>query len=96
MNNPNHTPGPWGYHSPAIISGNTQIGIIDTSHANAGLEDGEGEANANLIAASPDLFYALDVLAHEAFVVAAMNPDNKALTDAVVIARKVLDQARGK
>lgn len=51
-----HTPGPWTVNAyNEIESGAVRICSVDIEETNAGLNGGEGQANARLIAAAPDL-----------------------------------------
>ena len=55
-----HTPGPWTVNAyNEIESGAVRICSVDIEETNAGLNGGEGQANARLIAAAPDLLEAL-------------------------------------
>lgn len=56
-----HTPGPWMQHEGEVLAKN--YGLICRSYY--GKPDGEGSANARLIAAAPDLLDALQYLADE-------------------------------
>lgn len=63
-----HTPGPWIQSKRMMIC---QIAILSDEDQLATVygETGENQANANLIAAAPDLLEALEVL-KDAFIVA--------------------------
>lgn len=50
-----HTPGPWAKHGGVIRS----LGMNDRKVADVRVLDDEGQANANLIAAAPDLLEAI-------------------------------------
>jgi len=59
MKTPNttHTPGPWTFNGDHVVAG-THTVLADPFASDA-LFGGEGEANARLIAAAPDLLAAL-------------------------------------
>lgn len=60
-----HTEGPWKLNrDQSIDAGNTHICYVDTADHNAGLGEGEGEANAILIAAAPVLLAALEEMVY--------------------------------
>jgi len=64
MSTPTHTPGPWHYEQSS-----QEFGTGPTVESEFGIivhmpqpEDDEGQANARLIAASPDMMAALEAL----------------------------------
>jgi hypothetical protein len=72
-----------------IISDDGKIGLV------YGIIDQDNKANANLIAAAPELYKALDVLT----LVVGLTPilgNKAALQEAIDIARATLKKARGE
>lgn len=93
------TPGPWRQGDVVelllnrkcreIISDNGNIGLV------YGVTDQENIANANLIAAAPELYEALDTLS----LVVGLTPiagNKAALQEAVDVARAAIKKARGE
>ena len=84
-----HTPGPWhlgkeGYYFQSVRDQNEHI----TADVNITRSDGEGGANARLIAAAPDLLAALESM------IAKIDADK--LPISCSIARAAIARARGE
>jgi len=84
-----HTPGPWhlgkeGYYFQSVRDQNEHI----TADVNITRSDGEGGANARLIAAAPDLLAALDEM------VSKIDADK--LPVSCSLARAAIARARGE
>jgi len=56
-----HTPGPWVFNGPSVTNGDPTLngGRYNIASVYGFMDDDDGEANARLIAASPDLYEAL-------------------------------------
>lgn len=90
--NTQHTPGPWNYSGPCEITGRYSIfhnGPLAYC-ADTTAKPGDGEANARLIAAAPDLLAALQ---NVAACFDANDPDSMA--NAMADARAAIAKATG-
>lgn len=86
-----HTPGPWTVNAyNEIESGAVRICSVDIEETNAGLNGGEGQANARLIAAAPDL---LEALKYCAAVCAGEVMNKNGLINALEKARAAIAKA---
>lgn len=91
MSTTKHTPGPWAVD----YSGPARIAIVDTSGSEVALcskqnDDGDtDEANARLIAASPELFEACKVL----LATGSFNKHGEHAEQAARFARAAIDKA---
>ena len=90
MNEPKFTPGPWLFSS--YKSGNSVIVIDGKEFDVATVNYPNRDANAHLIAASPDLYEALDALKAELFLHAEGNYFRPLLDKAEI----ALAKARGE
>lgn len=105
MSAPLHTPGPWENNPCVTFHDRPDLPCVVDEHRlvvaqcwDDGHTEEECEANANLIAASPDLFEALD-LYQQAIGPLTGKPLNdeqwKRLHDVFAIAHAALNKARG-
>ena len=84
-----HTPGPWRAWHDSYGRFQIMAGGLPLSPSRDGAQPGEGEANAALIAAAPDLLDALQAL------VAAFDADLHDLMIAKLAAKAAITQATG-
>ena len=94
MKTPNttHTPGPWTFNGDHVVAG-THTVVADPFASDA-LFGGEGEANARLIAAAPELLAALETAVDAIWLTGDRFTDHKAaVTDT---ARAAIARATGK
>jgi hypothetical protein len=96
--NAKHTPGPWhlgkeGYYFQSVRDQNEHI----TADVNITRSDGEGGANARLIAAAPDLLAALEIAEGRLMCIDAQKLDTVARNDDVIDRiRAAIARARGE
>lgn len=90
-----HTPGPWQKIGSKVKS----IGMNECLIAAVSVQDDEGQANANLIAAAPDLLASLEEIFEIGTVFLSAIEGNDHLTDFEAWAdqaRKAIAKARGE
>ena len=85
-----HTPGPWhigGKPQSPIIFGSDGFAVADATVFHGTFKEGQTEANANLIAAAPDLLEALETAS---WLLADISPDGlvKQKVDAAIAKAK--------
>ncbi len=86
--NTTHTPGPWTFNGDHVVAG-THTVVADPFASDA-LFGGEGEANANLIAAAPEMLSALEAICDDA------DEDTDSGAAILATARAAIAKAKGQ